>query len=64
MIEDYARKRNMKSEDVRPYLESKIPLGRLCRPKDVAKMAVFIASDDADYITGQAINISGGTIMH
>ncbi|NIA07417.1 MAG: glucose 1-dehydrogenase [Actinobacteria bacterium] len=63
MIEDYARKRNLKPEEVRPYMEGKIPLGRLCTPQDVAKAAVFLASDDASYITGQAINISGGSIM-
>jgi len=63
MIEDYARKRNLKPEEVRPYMESKIPLGRLCRPEDVAQVAVFLASDEASYITGQAINISGGSIM-
>ncbi len=64
IIGDYAKKRNMKPEDVKPYFESKIPLGRLCTEKDVADMAVFIASDKASYITGQSINISGGTIMH
>ena len=64
MIGDYARKRNMKPEQVKPYLEKKIPLGRLCTEKDVADMAVFIASDKASYITGQALNISGGAIMH
>ena len=63
MIEDYARKRNLRPEDVRPYMESKIPMGRLCEPEDVARTAVFLASDEASYITGQAINISGGTIM-
>jgi NAD(P)-dependent dehydrogenase (short-subunit alcohol dehydrogenase family) len=63
-ISDYGRKRTIKPEDVRPYLESKIPMGRLCTPEDVAQMAVFLASDDAAYITGQAINISGGSVMH
>ncbi len=61
---DYARKRAMRPEDVRPYLESKVPLGRLCTPEDVARTAVFLASDDAAYITGQAVNISGGAVMH
>ncbi len=40
------------------------PLGRMGRPEDIAKVAVFLASDDSDYMTGQAINISGGTCMH
>jgi sorbitol-6-phosphate 2-dehydrogenase len=63
MIEDYASKRGLKPEEVRPYMEGKIPLGRLCDPKDIAAVAVFLAGDDASYITGQAINISGGSIM-
>lgn len=63
MVEDYARKRNITPEEVRPYLENKIPLGRLCSPVDVAKAAVFLASDDASYITGQALNIAGGAVM-
>jgi NAD(P)-dependent dehydrogenase (short-subunit alcohol dehydrogenase family) len=64
MIDDYARKRNMQPQDVKPYMESRIPLGRLCTPEDVARAAVFLACDDAAYITGQAINVSGGSEMH
>ena len=41
-----------------------IPLGRVGYPADVAKVITFLASDDADYMTGQAINISGGQEMH
>jgi len=41
-----------------------IPLGRLGYPEDVAKIITFLASDEADYMTGQAINISGGQEMH
>lgn len=64
MMQDYARKRGIRLEEVRPYMESKIPIGRLCSPEDVAQVAVFLASDEASYITGEAINISGGAIMH
>ena len=60
---DYAGKRNMAPEAVRPYLESKIPMGRLCTPEDVARAAVFLASDEAAYITGQALNVNGGGVM-
>lgn len=63
-VGDYGRKRGMKPEEVRPYLGSKVPMGRLCTPEDVAGAAVFLASDAASYITGQAINVSGGNIMH
>lgn len=62
-LEDYARKRNIKPEQVESYLTEKIPLGRLCTPLDVARAAVFLASDQAAYLTGQAINISGGSVM-
>jgi meso-butanediol dehydrogenase/(S,S)-butanediol dehydrogenase/diacetyl reductase len=41
-----------------------IPLNRIGYPKDVANVITFLASDDADYMTGQAINISGGQEMH
>src|SRR5207248_9500307 len=39
---------------------SQIPLGRLGKPDDVARIAAFLASDEADYMTGQAINVTGG----
>jgi NAD(P)-dependent dehydrogenase (short-subunit alcohol dehydrogenase family) len=39
------------------------PLGRLAEPRDVANMAVFLASDEAAYCTGQAMNVTGGTVM-
>lgn len=44
--------------------ESLSPLGRLGTPDDVARMAVFLASDDAAYCTGQAFNVTGGMVMH
>lgn len=64
MVEDYGRKRNLEPDAVRPYLESRVPLGRLCTVEDVARAAVFLASDDASYITGQALNVSGGAMLH
>jgi NAD(P)-dependent dehydrogenase (short-subunit alcohol dehydrogenase family) len=38
------------------------PCGRLEQPEDVAKAVVFLASDEAEFITGQGINVSGGII--
>jgi len=42
--------------------ESKIPLGRLGRPEDVAALFAFLASEEADFITGQCFVIDGGEI--
>ncbi|MEE9307922.1 MAG: SDR family oxidoreductase [Spirochaetia bacterium] len=63
MKEDYASKRGIKTEEVIPYLEKRIPMGRLCTPGDIAGVAVFLASDESAYITGEAVNISGGQMM-
>jgi NAD(P)-dependent dehydrogenase (short-subunit alcohol dehydrogenase family) len=63
MLADYAAKRKLSKQEVIDYLEGKVPLGRLCTPQDVAQTAVFLASDEGSYITGQAINISGGAVM-
>jgi NAD(P)-dependent dehydrogenase (short-subunit alcohol dehydrogenase family) len=41
-----------------------IPLNRVGYPRDVANIVTFLAGPDADYMTGQAINISGGQEMH
>ena len=41
-----------------------IPLGRLGRPDDIAGAVLFLASDDADFITGQVLSVSGGLTMH
>ncbi|MCD4690638.1 3-oxoacyl-[acyl-carrier-protein] reductase [bacterium] len=48
------------SEKVREQLTSKILLKRLGAPEDVAKLVAFLASDDADYITAQTVNVDGG----
>ena len=45
-------------------LSAATPLGRLATPEDVANLTAFLASDEAEYITGQAINLVGGLIMH
>ena len=40
-----------------------IPMGRIGTPEEVADMALFLASDDSSYVTGQALNICGGQLM-
>lgn len=51
------------SDDVKQSLHERISLKRLGKPEDVAKLAVFLGSDNADYITGQVISIDGGLVL-
>jgi 2-hydroxycyclohexanecarboxyl-CoA dehydrogenase len=44
-------------------LKKAIPWGRLGRPEDVAGAVVFLASDEAEFITGQTLSVSGGLTM-
>lgn len=50
-------------EKVMQKILNQIPLGRLGEPEEVAKLICFLVSDDANYITGQVININGGIYM-
>ncbi len=43
---------------------TQVPLGRMERPEDVAQVIGFLASSRAGYMTGQAINVTGGLVMH
>lgn len=40
-----------------------IPLGRMAQPEEIARTALFLASDDADFITGQTIHVNGGSYL-
>jgi 3-oxoacyl-[acyl-carrier protein] reductase len=40
------------------------PLGRCAEPDEVAAMALFLASDESRYSTGDAFNVAGGMVMH
>jgi len=59
----YAKKLNIAPEKVRDYYRGKIPLGRDCSIEDVANVMIFLLSDAANYMTGQAINVTGGQEM-
>ena len=50
------------TEKVKEELKTRIPLGRMGSPRDVAAAIVFLASDEAGYITGHVLNVNGG--MH
>ncbi|MFH1395671.1 MAG: 3-oxoacyl-[acyl-carrier-protein] reductase [Candidatus Omnitrophota bacterium] len=51
------------SEDAKSKLLGFIPLGRMGQTEDVAKLALFLASEDAAYITGQVVQVDGGMVM-
>ena len=40
------------------------PLGRIAQPVDIARAVIFLASDEAEFITGSTLNVSGGREMH
>lgn len=50
-------------EKVRQLFISRIPMGRIGKPEEVANLIAFLASDEASYVTGEVINVSGGLIM-
>lgn len=47
-------------EDIKEAACRQIPLGKFGKPEDIADMVVFLASEKADYITGQVISVDGG----
>jgi len=51
------------NDDVIKHYKDNIPLGNLGKPEDVAKVVKFLSSADADYITGQVINVDGGLLI-
>jgi len=51
------------SDKVKEELQQKIPLGRLGTDRDVAAAIVFLASDEAGYITGHVLDVNGGMYM-
>jgi NAD(P)-dependent dehydrogenase (short-subunit alcohol dehydrogenase family) len=61
-IRQLAARDNRSVSDIRDSFVRSVPLGRLATPKDIAGVVVFLASEDANYMTGQAINVTGGMI--
>ena len=63
LFEQYARNQGITVEEVRRKYESQVPLGRACTYEDVCNVVAFLASDESGYMTGQAINVTGGQEM-
>jgi L-rhamnose 1-dehydrogenase len=57
-------KEDLSDPKKRAYMETRIPLGRLGEPRDVAGCVVFLASDLARYVTGAAVLVDGGMFVN
>lgn len=58
------RERALAEHDPNAPVLSLPPTGRVARPDDIARLALFFASEASDHITGQAWNVGGGAVMH
>jgi sorbitol-6-phosphate 2-dehydrogenase len=63
LFEQYARNQGLTVEQVRQKYVDQVPMKRPCTYQDVCNVVVFLASDDSSYMTGQAINVTGGQEM-
>ncbi len=63
LYEQYAKNQGITKEEVRAKYTNQVPMKRGCSYDDVANAMIFLASDEASYMTGQAINVTGGQQM-
>lgn len=63
LFKQYAKNQGITEEQVRQKYLNQVPLGRSCEYDDIANVMVFLASEEAGYMTGQAINVTGGQEM-
>lgn len=59
----YARNRGISQEECRAIYDKQVPLGRTCHYDDIINVMFFLLSEDSSYITGQAVNVTGGFEM-
>ncbi len=60
LYEQYARNQGTTKEKIREKYINQVPMRRGCQYEDVANLMVFLLSDEASYMTGQAVNVTGG----
>lgn len=60
MVETGLTRNTFADETQRKWFEERIPLGRVAQPEDIAPAVLFLASDDARYITGATLKVDGG----
>lgn len=63
LFKQYAATQGLTEEEVKQKYLGQVPLGRGCAYEDVSNAVVFLASDQSSYMTGQAINVTGGQEM-
>jgi sorbitol-6-phosphate 2-dehydrogenase len=63
LFKQYAQNQGISEEEVRQKYINQVPMRRPCQYEDVCNVVVFLASDDAAYMTGQAVNVTGGQEM-
>lgn len=63
LFKQYARNQGITEEQVRQKYIDQVPMKRGCTYEDVCNAVVFLASDQSSYMTGQAINVTGGQEM-
>lgn len=63
-IADYAKKKGITVDEVMPRFVKNTPLGRLCEYEDATNLVLFLLSDMSSYMTGQALNLTGGACMY
>jgi len=63
LYKQYAKRWNITEEEVRQKYINEVPMKRGCTYDDVCNVLVFMASDQASYMTGQAVNVTGGQEM-